>query len=225
MAQDHLSDDFRAGAPVDLARFAQFRTWRGTQKQDLQWTDVPAEAGGVRPMTHDGDGPWHLGVEWDDPRDVRSVAVRFAGDTPPGVKVQYWRRNWPTTAPQRRPGARRGWIGRDDPWHGEWTTVRADVQCDGDACVFVFDPLDITEMYGRDSVQQLIEAEHYLPRFRRTLKVRVIAEGEVAPVISDFARLRSRCVARGGRGCAYRYGVARSRRSDGRRGAGCHAAG
>ena len=41
-------------------------------------------------------------------------------------------------------------------------------------------------MGGRGAVEQLLEAEHYLPRFRRTLKVRVIAEGNDAPVVSGL---------------------------------------
>ena len=48
MAQPQLSDDLHVGAPVDLARFAQFRAWRGTQKQDLHWDDIAAGDDGAR---------------------------------------------------------------------------------------------------------------------------------------------------------------------------------
>ena len=143
------SDGLHAGQPVDLARFARVRTWRGTEKQDLHWDNVPAAADGSRSMAREPGGPWHLGLEWDDPAMSGASVIRFAGSVPPGVKVQYWRRNWPTPAPERRVGARRGWIGRDDPWHGEWTTARGAVQTDDTECTFIFDPVDIWELGGR----------------------------------------------------------------------------
>ena len=54
------------------------------------------------------------------------------------------------------------------------------------ACTFTFDPLDVWEIGGRGAAEQLTDAEHYLPRFRRTLKVRVIAEGDDAPVVAGL---------------------------------------
>ena len=134
-------------------------------------------------------GEWHVGLEWQEPRDVRQVVVRYAGssDVPPHLRVQYWHKNWPTPAPERRPGAGRGWIGRDDPWHGAWTTVRAEKEVDGNTCTFTFDPIDLPELGGREmagAVAQLNEAEHYLARFRRTLKVRLVSGGGEQPVIA-----------------------------------------
>jgi len=136
----------RQGEPVDLARFAAVRTWRGTEKQDLHWRMCPQ-----RPPARDrwratATSPGTWASNGTIRADIRRVVVRFAGAIPPGVKVQYWRKNWPTPAPQWRPGARRGWIGRDDPWHGEWTTVRALTRCEDGECSFVFDPVDIWEL-------------------------------------------------------------------------------
>jgi len=93
--------------------------------------------------------------------------------------VDYWRHTWPTPAPERRPGAKRGWIGQDDPWHGDWTTAQAAITRDGAVFTATFDPLDFAEVPDR---QQLEEAEHYAALFRRTLKLRLVLRGE-APVV------------------------------------------
>lgn len=177
---------FRKGDRVDLAGFAQMRWWTGTDKQDLRVHEIePDGAGLLRPARDPHTGEWHIGLEWPEPRDVRQVVIRYAGNggVPAGLRVQYWRRNWPTPAPERLPGARRGWIGRDDPWHGQWTTVRADKVIDGDTCTFIFDPVDLAEV---GDVEQLDRAEHYLARFRRTLKIRLVSEGEEQPVITEL---------------------------------------
>ena len=176
----------RAGDPVDLAPLARVRWWTGTEKQDLQAHDLQPDPDGLLcPARHPESGEWHVGLEWQAPRDVRQVVVRLTGATgvPPDLRVQYWRRNWPTPAPERRPGARRGWIGQDDPWHGEWTTVRAERRIEGDACTFTFDPVDLAEVR---SVEQLEAAEHYLARFRRTLKIRLLCGGEMQPQIAGL---------------------------------------
>jgi hypothetical protein len=218
----------RPGDPVDLARFARIRWWAGTERHDLQVHDIQPDADGMlSPGSDPQTGEWQIGLEWAEPRDVRQVVVRFAdAAVPADLRVQYWRKNWPTPAPERRPGARRGWIGRDDPWHGQWTTVRAAKVVDGASPVplcqpvlpaldsrpgtgatglaacpggqarghrtgpltrtgrtFTFDPIDLPELGGRDAVDQLNEAEHYLARFRRTLKVRLVGalKGEDTP--------------------------------------------
>ncbi|HOU13138.1 MAG TPA: hypothetical protein PKZ84_08465 [Anaerolineae bacterium] len=112
---------------INLADFARFRWWTGTERHNLYTHDLTPDTDGLlRPVRDPESGVWQLGLEWDEPRDIRQVVVRFAGDAPPDLRAQYWQNTWPTPAPERRPGARRGWIGRDDPWHGRWVTVRAE---------------------------------------------------------------------------------------------------
>lgn len=175
------------GDPVDLARFAWVRWWTGTERHDLHTHDLRPEADGTfSPGCDPQSGEWQIGLEWPEPRDVRQVVVDFADGVPADVRVEYWRKNWPTPAPERRPGARRGWIGRDDPWHGQWTAGRAVKTIAGTKCSFTFDPIDLPEI---GDVEQLNEAEHYLARFRRTLKVRLVGSlsgGKAPPRVAGL---------------------------------------
>jgi hypothetical protein len=197
------------GQPVNVAAFAAMRWWHGAGR-DLEAHPVGRDGEGLlHPHLDSQTGEWHLGLEWDEPRYVRKVVVRFADaeNVPDDLQVQYWRHNWPTPAPERRAGARRGWIGRDDPWNGHWVTVKADVHREGETCVFRFDPVDIPELeagiltlmssvpsamrqglrhYLWTIPETLENAEHYLASFRRTLKLRV--QGATAgdpPAIAD----------------------------------------
>jgi len=145
---------------------------------------VPDETSYLRPARDPDTTNWHLGLEWPEPRDVAQVVVQFAGTVPPDLHVQYWRKNWPTPAPERWTGARRGWIGRDDPWHGEWTTVRAERVIAGGTCTFTFDPIDLAEI---PNAEQLDAAEHYLARFRRTLKIRLVHGGSDPSIVTGLA--------------------------------------
>lgn len=184
--QSHLA----AGAPVDLSGFATLCWWTGTERQNLRTHLLSRDSQGrLHPAQDPDSGEWHLGLEWNEPRDVRRVVVEYAGEIPPDVRVQYWQKNWPTPAPERLPGSRRGWIGRDDPWHGQWVTVKAKKTDSGAACTFTFDPIDMTELkssvWGHsDIANRLTESEHYLARFRRTLKLRIVSGGNDCPVIS-----------------------------------------
>ncbi len=165
-----------AGAPVDLTPFAAARWWEGDQGRTLQTHDLKRDSEGCLPAQLDPKtGEWQVGLEWEMPRDVCRVVVRFAGDIPAGLAVQYWRRNWPTPAPERMPGARRGWIGRDDPFHGAWTRVHGEQVVVGSDLSLIFDPLDLPEISGWEAADQLDNAEHYRATFRRTLKLRLVA--------------------------------------------------
>jgi hypothetical protein len=176
----------RVGDRIDLSPFALMRWWSGTEQHDLRVHELQPDAVGLWPPGQDPEtGEWHIGLEWPEPRDVRQVVVRFAGAVPPNLKVQYWRKNWPTPAPERLPGARRGWIGHDDPWHGQWTTVRAEKVVSADACTFTFDPIDLPELGEWSAAERLDNAEHYLARFRRTLKIRLVSGGQIQPRITQ----------------------------------------
>ncbi|TFG67156.1 MAG: hypothetical protein E4H27_09335, partial [Anaerolineales bacterium] len=172
---------------VDLAQFAKTRWWTGTQRHDLEIHPLNPDAGGILiPAQDPQSGAWHWGLEWTEPRDVRQVVVQFVGDPPPNVQIQYWQNTWPTPAPERLPGARRGWIGRDDPWHGQWVTARGEQNIEGTIVTFTFDPVDLPELQGIRSSAQLEQAEHYLVRFRRTLKVRIVCYGAQPPNIAEL---------------------------------------
>ena len=175
-----------AGSPVDVAPFAQVHWWTGSERQDLRThTIAPNAQGLLTPAQDAASGLWQLGLEWDNPRDIARVAVRFAGPIPTDLQVQYWRNNWPTEAPERRPGASRGWIGRDDPFHGEWTAVRGAASVDGETYSLAFDPLDVPELAGHGSLEQLVQAQHYRASFRRTLKLRLVSQSAM-PAVAEL---------------------------------------
>ncbi|MCL6430865.1 MAG: hypothetical protein K6V36_08385 [Anaerolineae bacterium] len=182
MPQTHAPSYPAAGSQVDLAPFACPRWWSPGEGRELKTCDISRSADGLLAPAQDPEaGLWQLGLEWEEARDVCRVSVRFAGPVPGDLEVQYWRRNWPTPAPERLPGARRGWIGRDDPFHGTWTTARGERTVLGDTFTLAFDPLDLPEL-GRDLLPQLVAAQHYRARFRRTLKVRVVSRSPMPPV-------------------------------------------
>ena len=182
---NHANQVPQPGERVDLAPFAWLRWWTGTEKQDLHVHPIfPAADGTLAPARDPETGEWHLGLEWENERDVCQVSVQYAGAVPPDFKVQYWRKNWPTPAPERLPGARRGWIARDDPFHGQWVTVRGELTVEGSTATLTFDPIDVLELGGRDAIATLESAKDFLARFRHTLKLRLVSGGEQQPVIS-----------------------------------------
>jgi len=204
MIHEALDLTVQPGDLVNLVDSASPRWWEGTSPHDLKAHELsPDEAGNLRPVWVDEDDAWHLGLEWESVRDVRQVVVTYAGDVPPDLEVHVWQRNWPTPAPERRPGARRGWIGQDDPWHGRWVTVRAARVIEDRTCSIIFDPVDLPELRKWLTWEKLEEAEDYLAPFRRTLKLRLVSHGcrsrEKQPVIERLgafsaARWQAGCV-------------------------------
>ncbi len=172
-----------AGKLVNLADFACVQWWEGAAPDGLSVHEILPDVDGCLAPVRAADGLWHLGLEWEEPRDIARVAIAYMGAVPPDVYIQYWQNNWPTPAPERRPGARRGWIGRDDPWHGRWVTVRAQCLVENQTCTFIFDPVDIPELRGVRTWEALEEAEDYLAPFRRTLKLRILSGGTDQPTI------------------------------------------
>ena len=147
-----------AGDPVDMARSAQLRWWTGQEGAHLEAHETRQDEAGHFLMARDPTtNDWQIGLEWDEPRDVNCVVIEFEGAVREGVRVEYWRKNWPTPAPERYPGARRGWIRRDDPFNGEWTRMRGEERVDGCRYSITADPLDLAELHR--AVQQLDDAE------------------------------------------------------------------
>ncbi len=81
--------------------------------------------------------------EWDHPRPVRSVRLRF--DPPPTnanpITVQWWRHIWPDNGSG-------GWMKLDDPFNGDWTIVRGALTRQGADAQLEFAPLDRNEAPG-----------------------------------------------------------------------------
>lgn len=175
------------GQPVDLAQFAANQWWTGSQRHDLQVHPLAPHADGLLvPAREPESSEWHWGLEWDTPRDICQVILQYQNTPPDDVRIEYWQKNWPTPAPERLSGARRGWIGCDDPWHGRWVTVRAKKDQEGNTLTFSFDPIDLPELQGIFTPEQLENAEHYLARFRRTLKIRAVCASPDPPIMLDI---------------------------------------
>jgi len=105
------------GQLVDLAPFAAVRWWTGTEEQDLHGHAIaPGSDGLLRPGRDPEIGSWHIGLEWQEPRDVRQVIVRYAapGRPLPAPRSSIGAR----TGPRRR---RNGFLGRGVAGSGAMT--------------------------------------------------------------------------------------------------------
>lgn len=140
------------GPAFDLTASGQWMTWSG-EKLDQE---AP-----LRSLSDAPVGARAVGVQWDDPRDVREIVARFAGEAPADVAVAYWYRTWPPAPPQMPTIEDE----IDDPWRGSWIRANTRVRSADGALVFTFEPL------GKENPR----SEH-LPgvEYRRTLKVRLL---------------------------------------------------
>lgn len=118
------------------------------------------------PLTDEG-----VGVEWDNPRDVTEVVIRGVDPAmADSLKLQWWGSIWPGNGTG-------GWMRLDDPFNGKWVTVKAAAQNTADGVItFAFPPLS-REEWDQEAKPALSGPSTY----RRTLKVRVIAEGKSLP--------------------------------------------
>lgn len=140
------------GRPLDLAAFGRWMTWGGEKL---------AQAAPVRSLDEVPENVRAIGVEWDDPRDVREIVAEFAAEAPADVAVEYWFRTWPPPPPHM-PNIEDE---IDDPWQGKWLTADAETRIKGKRCVFTFNPL------GEENPRT-----GNLPgvTYRRTLKIRLV---------------------------------------------------
>src|SRR6266511_3611348 len=115
-------------------------------------------------------GEGFLGLEWENPRDVREVTVVLPQGTPSppaeGLRLEWWGSVWPANG-------RGGWMRLDDPWNGEWVkaAARRSSGAQGEL-TFSFPPLKKEEWK---------EAAGPEVDFRRTLKLRVAGEAPFPP--------------------------------------------
>ena len=174
------------GKPIDLAPFGRICWWRGKDPAEIEAIAPDSAPGGWLPAKDPTAGAVHIGLEWEEVRDIYSVTVTYAPETAPdpkSVAVQYWQHAWPQKHRDTYPGARRGWIGKDDHYHGQWVTGLAAVEAKGDTHTYTFYHLDSTEA---PSPQSIYEAEDFLPEFRKTLKIRLLFTGESRPVVAGL---------------------------------------
>jgi len=68
------------GRPLDLAKFGTWMTWSG-EKLD--------QATPVKSLSDAPAGVQAVGLQWDDPRDMREIVAEFAGEAPADVVVEY----------------------------------------------------------------------------------------------------------------------------------------
>jgi hypothetical protein len=134
------------------------------------WAPPPAPA----------TGECDLGIQWDLPRDIRRVVVRFAPAAalpdPADVVLQYWFSAWPNVG-------RGGWKHMDDPFNGKWLTPKADLSRDGAAWSWRFKALSREENPEIEDKRWPYDAFRASDcTFRQTLKVRVLFKRPPPPV-------------------------------------------
>jgi len=177
---------------VNLVEFGRINWWSGEKPNEIEShliKPIKDEEGNFYwvPVKESKTGKLHIGVEWDEPRDIHKITVTYNDKKytpePDSIRVEYWQNSWPSPAPERRKGARRGWIEKDDPWHGRWITANTEVEVNKNQHVYSFEHLDITELPDE---KKLLEAEDYNAFFRRALKVRLIFEDNSYPKITEL---------------------------------------
>ena len=109
------------GAHVDIAPFAERRSWDGGTDTGLQWAEV---------------------------RDLESVTVQWRGapPRPEDVCVQYWRKDWPQKrAPQGKRSGGGGWYLEGDWYNGSWQTADVRLEQEGGRWTYTFAPVNEKE--------------------------------------------------------------------------------
>ena len=137
---------------------AEFGTAWSLQTDKAQPVYAPAISDGKPDTSIDVSAGQVLQIVWRQPRDVAAIAVRGPSLPSPGdIEVQYWHAKWPDNGTG-------GWMELDDPYNGNWVTVKADALASSDVITFTFAPLGKEEIPG-------VEKTGFL--YRRTYKVRL----------------------------------------------------
>jgi len=115
-----------------------------------------------------------IGIEWDNPRDVYEVKIDgIDRETVESLRLEWWGSVWPANGTG-------GWMRLDDPWNGKWVRTNARPRPnESDQFVFIFPPLSKQEWNRALKPNQYSNKKQ--PTFRRTLKVRLIAEDKNIP--------------------------------------------
>ena len=148
--------------PMDLAPFAQISAW-GDSAVPQRFPNLNDAA---------GQAGKNLGLEWREERDVQRIQVQFAASAPQGLKLQYWFHTWPAKPPEMPTTEDQV----DDPWQGRWLTAETEGGCQATECDFTFRVLAATENPNAKNLPGI--------RYRRTLKLRLAADGNLPPIVS-----------------------------------------
>jgi len=177
---------------VNLVEFGEIKWWSGNEPNEIESHPIQPlkdKEGNFYwlPVAESRGSETHIGVEWNEPRDVYNLEVIYKDaefiPKSDSVKVQYWQCNWPTPAPERLKGAKRGWIGADDSYHGEWTRANTKVTASKNKHIYSFEHLDIVELPDEQKIE---EAEDWNAFFRKTLKIRLVFKNNPGPAIADL---------------------------------------
>jgi hypothetical protein len=121
-------------------------------------------------------GGWVYGLQWAEERDLLEVRVRYRQGAAPAT-LQYWNATWPPRPPSEHTLEDPA----DDPWQGRWIEPKVDLACEGPVCRYRFLPLAAGET----------RTSGYLAgvAYRRTLKVRLLYQGQAAPPVASVETL------------------------------------
>jgi len=177
---------------VNLVEFGEIKWWSGRKPNEVEGHLIKPSRDKedtlyYLPVSESEESELHIGVEWNEPRDVYKIQLTYKDDQSipdaNSVKVQYWQCSWPSPALERHKGAYRGWVEVDDPWHGSWVTANTKIAVEGNEHIYSFEHLDITELPDE---QKLEKAEDYNAFFRKTLKIRLVFKDNLKPAITDL---------------------------------------
>jgi len=93
------------------------------------------------------------GLKWDDPREIHSVIVNFAGPIPAGgkLRLEYWGSHWPE---QHLPKDRvlgsgfSGWMELGNWYNGGWRVADTEQSVSSNSIQFTFHPINVQEYPG-----------------------------------------------------------------------------
>jgi len=167
LAADEPADAAEGSRPAKLTTEATVKPEPGRPLDVVPFGEIRSWASGS-----------DVGVLWEDPRDIFTVVVRFAS-TPPDpstVKLQYWvTGGWPKNrVPRDKEGVARisGWLATGD-WHnGRWQDADAELKTDGATWTYTMNPANAKEFKQSD----------FDGKFRTTMKLRLLFEGQAPPV-------------------------------------------
>jgi hypothetical protein len=138
-----------------------------------QWMDV-APFGEIRTWEAGKD----VGVLWEDPRDIFKVVVKFAQQPvdAASIKLQYWvTGGWPRNrVPRDKESLARlsGWTPTGDWFNGHWQDADVQLTTNGTEWTYTFNPANAKEFKESD----------FDGKYRTTMKIRLLFEGQPAPV-------------------------------------------
>ncbi len=100
---------------VNLVEFGEIKWWSGKKPNEIEGHLIEPSRDEEDvlywlPAAKSEESDSHIGVEWNEPRDVYKIQVSYKDNQsvsdPNSVRVQYWQDNWPNPSPERWKGAR-----------------------------------------------------------------------------------------------------------------------